>query len=222
MIRVLLADDHPLVRAGIRVLLQQISGVTVVAEADDGRATLLLIETLCPDIVLLDIVMPGLNGLETVAQIKKDFPQVRVLILSMHAHEAYVVEALRAGAVGYLLKGAQTIELELAIAAVAHGDIYLSPAIAKYVVVDYMQRAQGMAEPGMVEPGLYIRLTSRQREILKLIAAGQTTKEIALALNLSVKTIEAHRAQLMNRLGIHDVAGLVRYAIRIGLLESDD
>jgi DNA-binding NarL/FixJ family response regulator len=221
-IRVLLADDHTLVRAGIRALLQNLGGIQVVAEADDGREALRLIERLRPDVVLMDIAMPGLNGLEAAARATKEFPQVRVIILSMHANEEYVLQALRAGAAGYLLKGARTLELELAVTSVARGEIYLSPAASKHVVLDYVQRSGGETSGGGWEARSPERLTPRQREILQLIAEGHTTKEIAGQLSISVKTVEMHRAQLMDRLGIHDVAGLVRYAIRMGLIAPDE
>ncbi|HLN32916.1 MAG TPA: response regulator transcription factor [Gemmataceae bacterium] len=213
-IRVLLADDHVLVRAGIRALAQNIDGVEIVGEAVDGRHALAMIKTQEPDLVLMDISMAGLNGLEATARIAKEFPEVRVLILSAHANEEYVWQALRAGAAGYLLKDAGTAELELAIRAVARGESYLSPAVSKHVVADYVRRVGG-------EPRTLELLTPRQREILQLIAEGQTTKEIARTLHISVKTVETHRMQLMERLDIHDVAGLVKYAIRTGLIKSD-
>ena len=211
LIRILLADDHTIVRAGIRALLEKIEGVQVVAEAGDGREALRLIKEHQPDVVILDVAMPVLNGLEVTARVTKEFPDVRVIILSMHTNEEYVWEALRSGAAGYLVKNAATAELELAINAVARGETYLSPPVSKHVVLDYVRRVGG-------EQSLAERLTPRQREILQLIAEGHTTKAIADLLNVSVKTIETHRLQLMERLDIHDVAGLVRYAIRIGLV----
>jgi DNA-binding NarL/FixJ family response regulator len=220
-IRVLLADDHALVRAGIRALLQNLAGIEVVAEADDGREALRLIAELRPDVVLMDIAMPGLNGLDTTARVTKEFPQVRVIMLSMHANEEYVLQALRSGAAGYLLKGARLPELELAVTSVARGETYLSPAASKHVVSGYVQRAsRGGHSEADARPAE--RLTPRQREILQLIAEGATTKEIAQHLQISVKTVEMHRAQLMERIGIHDVAGLVRYALRIGLIQPEE
>jgi DNA-binding NarL/FixJ family response regulator len=210
-IRILLADDHTLVRAGIRSLVQSLPGVQVVAEAGDGREALSLIEMHQPDVALLDIAMPGLNGLEVAAQVADSFPYVRVLILSMHATEEYVLRALRAGAAGYLLKDADTAELELAIKAVTSGETYLSPAVSKHVT-EYVRRV-GEGERSTLE-----RLTPRQREVLQLVAEGNTTQEIARLMNLSVKTVETHRTQLMERLDIHDIAGLVRYAVREGLV----
>jgi DNA-binding NarL/FixJ family response regulator len=219
-IRVLLADDHVLIRAGISALLQRIPDLTVVAEADDGRDALQLIAMHHPNIVLLDISMPELNGLEVAERVAREFPDVRVIILSMHATSDYVLKAMRVGASGYLLKGARLAELELAITSVAHGETYLSPAAAKHVIGGYRDQASGaaLAADGQAQE----RLTARQREILQLIAEGQTTKEIAQVLTLSAKTVEMHRAQLMERLDIHDVAGLVRYALRAGIISGDE
>jgi DNA-binding NarL/FixJ family response regulator len=210
-LRILLADDHRLVRAGLRSLIGLMKDVEVVAEAQDGREVLDLARAHHPDVVLMDISMSGMNGLEATLQLKKQHPRVRVMILSMHATEEYVLQALRAGASGYLLKDSAPLELELALQAVARGETYLSPPISRQVVEDYMQRVGGEHEPLAV-------LTARQREVLQLIAEGSSTKEIARRLKLSVKTVESHRQQLMQRLGIRDVAGLVRYAIRHGLI----
>jgi DNA-binding NarL/FixJ family response regulator len=213
-IRVLLADDHALVRAGFRALLSKLPGIEVVAEAADGREALALVKAHLPDLVLMDISMAGLNGLDAAVRIAKEFPDVRVLMLSAHAHEDYVKQSLRAGAAGYLVKNAGIAELELAVQAVARGETYLSPAISKQVVADYIRRVGG--EPSPLE-----LLTPRQREILQLIAEGHSTKEIARVLHVSPKTVETHRAQLMERLDIHDIAGLVRYAIRAGVLNAE-
>ena len=213
-IRILLADDHTLVRAGIHSLLKNIEGIEVVAEAGDGREALRLVRTHRPDVVLMDIAMPGLNGLEATAHITKKFPQVRVIILSMHVNEEYILQALRAGAMSYMVKGADTSELEIAIKAVTRGETYLSPGVSKHVVTDYIQRLSG----GETSVEL---LTPRQREVLQLIAEGYSTKKIAQTLRISVKTVETHRMQLMERLEIHDIAGLVRYAIRIGLVKTE-
>ena len=212
--RVVLADDHTLVRAGIRALLEKLPDVHVVAEASDGREAVHLVTTTQPDVVLMDIAMPGLNGLEATRRLVKEFPAIRVLILSMHKNEEYVWQALRAGAVGYLLKDADLAELALAITAVTRGETYLSPPISKHVIREYVQRVGG-EETGLEQ------LTPRQREILQLIAEGHTTKMIAQRLGLSVKTVETHRVQMMERLDIHDIAGLVRYAIRMGVVLPD-
>jgi len=212
--RVLLADDHSLIRIGVRTLVEQLGGMEVVGEASDGRMALEMIKKHSPDLVLMDIGMAGMNGLEATARVTKDFPGVKVIILSMHATEEYVWQALRAGACGYLLKDSGLSELELAINAVMKGEMYLTPTVNKKVVMDYMERLDTDQTP--IE-----RLTRRQREILQLIAEGNTVKEIAWELNLSAKTIETHRSQLMDRLDIHDVAGLVRYAMRMGIIEPD-
>jgi DNA-binding NarL/FixJ family response regulator len=213
-IRVALADDHTLVRAGIRALLEQLPDVQVVAEASDGHDAVYVVATTQPDVVLMDIAMPGLNGLEATRRLVKEFPAIRVLILSMHKNEEYVWQALRAGAVGYLLKDADLAELALALTAVTRGETYLSPPISKQVIREYVQRVGG-EETGLEQ------LTPRQREILQLIAEGHTTKAIAQRLGLSVKTVETHRVQMMERLDIHEIAGLVRYAIRMGVVLPD-
>ena len=213
-IRVLLADDHTLVRAGFRRLIQDLPAIEVVAEAESGHEALRLVQEHQPDVILLDIAMPGLNGLEVAARLAEEFPRVRVLILSMHLNEEYVWQALRAGASGYLLKDSGDSELEIAIRAVARGETYLSPPVSKQVISDYMLRAGS-------EPSSLDRLTPRQREVLQLIAEGHSTKEIAFTLKVSVKTVESHRTELMERLNIHDVAGLVRYAIRVRLVSPD-
>jgi DNA-binding NarL/FixJ family response regulator len=212
-IRVLLADDHNLVRAGVRALLQNVAGVQVVAEASNGREALRLVEELRPDVALMDIAMAELNGMEAAGRIAREHPRTRVIMLSMHATEEYVVQALRAGASGYLLKNAGAAELEKAIKHVAEGETFLSPAISRQVS-DYIRRVGQ-------EPTSLDRLTPRQREILQLIAEGHTTKKIAQVLSISVKTVETHRSQLMEQLDIHDVAGLVRYAIRMGMVTSE-
>lgn len=221
-IRVLLADDHTLVRAGLRSLLQTLQGIQVVAEAEDGREALRLIETHQPDVVLMDIAMKGMSGLEAATRVSKEFPKVRVIVLSMHASEEYILQALRAGAAGYLLKDSGTTELEIAIRAVAGGETYLTPVVSKSVVQDYLRRVGGEVSKSVSETSPYEKLTPRQREILQLIAEGHTTQGMARILNISIKTVETHRAQLMERLDIHDIAGLVRYAIRIGLVRPDD
>jgi DNA-binding NarL/FixJ family response regulator len=214
-IRVLLADDHALVRAGLRRLLHDMEGVEVVAEAADGREALRLIEQVHPDVVLMDIVMPELNGLDATARVAARFPEVRVIILSMNASEEYVLQALKAGAVGYLLKDNSPAELEQAVRAVFDGGTYLTAAVSRHVIAGFLQRA------GASAAGTPARLTSRQREVLQLIAEGNTTKEIAKKLGIGVKTAETHRTQLMDALDIHDIAGLVRYAIRTGLIVPD-
>jgi DNA-binding NarL/FixJ family response regulator len=213
-LRVLIADDHALVRSGIRALVETLEGVEVVAETGDGVDALALIEKHRPDVVLMDITMPRLSGLEATARITREHPDVHVIVLSMHASEEYVWQALRAGAAGYVLKDAGLAELNLAIRAAARGEKYLSPTMSRHVVDGYVRGLTPELSP-------LERLTSRQREILQLVAEGLTTKEIAEKLHLAVKTVETHRGQLMSRLDIHDIAGLVRYAIRVGLITSD-
>jgi DNA-binding NarL/FixJ family response regulator len=213
-IRVLLADDHTLVRAGLRGLLQGISGVEVVGEAEDGHEALRMSGELHPDVALVDIGMPGLNGLDAAVQLMRADPRIRVLILSMHTAEEYVLRALRAGCAGYLLKRSAVSELEVAVRAVARGETYLSPTVSKQVVDEYVGRTGGSADP-------LEALTPRQREILQMVAEGHTSKEIAERLRLSFKTVEAHRAQIMERLGVDDVTALVRFALRVGLISSE-
>lgn len=211
-LRVLLVEDHALVRAGMRALLQKIDDVEVVADVGDGWEAIKHVQTAAPDLVLMDIAMPGLNGLDATSRIVKESPATRVILLSMHANEEYLRQALQAGASGYLLKGAELAELELAIRTIGRGETYLSPAVAKYAIEAYREKSE---EPS----GPLAKLTIRQREILQLIAEGHTTKDIAHRLNVSVKTVETHRAQLMERLAIHDVPGLVRFAMRVGLIQ---
>lgn len=212
-LRVLLVEDHTIVREGLHALLTIAKDIQVVAEAADGRQAIEIVEKHQPDVLVTDISMPGMNGLDLVEHLKRTHPGVKVVILSMHANEEYVWQALRAGALGYLLKDSAKNDLEQAIRAVARGETFLSAAISKQVIADYVRRAAPDSNP-------LDQLTPRQREILKLIAEGNSTKEIGHLLKVSTKTVETHRAQLMDRLDIHDVPGLVRYAIRLGLVES--
>jgi len=220
-IRVLLADDHALFRAGIRMLLERMAGVEIVGEASNGREIFSLLKRIPADVVVMDIAMPELNGLEATARVTREFPWVKVLILSMYATPDYVVQALRAGATGYLLKDAATAELELALRAIARGETHLTAAVSKTVVSDYLRRISGKGERVMEEMSPAKTLTPRQREVLQLIAEGRTTKEIAAMLQLSDNTIETHRRHLMERLDVHEVAGLVRYAIHMGLVTPE-
>lgn len=207
--RVLLADDHRLVRAGLRALLTEIPEVDVVAEACDGLQAVALTQQHQPDIALLDISMPNLGGLAALRQLGDAAPATRVVILSMHDDDAYVTEAIRAGAAGYLIKDCAVEELAQALQAVARGDCYLSPSVSRKLAHAFKNGAN--AAPV---------LTPRQTDILRQVAQGASSKEIARALNLSIKTIETHRAQIMERLSIRDVAGLVRYAVRSGLITA--
>jgi DNA-binding NarL/FixJ family response regulator len=213
-LRLLLADDHALVRAGMLALLSELPGVTVVAETGDGREALRLIRERKPDIALLDISMPGLNGLEVAARVAQEHPATRVIMVSMHGDDESVRRALVAGAAGYLLKNSDRSELELALITVARGDTWLSPSLTKRVVAAYAQGARVAADGGPLEV-----LTPRQREVLQLVAEGHSNKEIASRLQVALKTVETHRTELMERLGIHGVAGLVRYAIQVGLVQ---
>ncbi|HXG19182.1 MAG TPA: response regulator transcription factor [Methylomirabilota bacterium] len=222
LIRVLLVDDHALFRAGLRLLLAHTSGMEVVGEAADGREAVRVAKKTRPHVILMDIAMPGLNGLEATAQLSQECPESRVIVLSMHTNAQYVTQALRAGAAGYLLKDAAAAELEQAVKTVAGGAVYLTQAVSQQVIADYRRRlTPGKAGERAEEP-FSDSLTPRQREILQLIAEGRTTKEIASLLHRSEKTIEAHRSRLMNQLDIHDLAGLVRYAIRIGLVSPEE
>src|SRR4029078_3907763 len=218
---VLLADDHNLVRAGIRSLLQNDPEIQVVAEAENGRQVRDLVKTHKPDIVLMDISMPELNGLDSTAQLVKEFPTLRVIVLSMHSTEGYVLKALRAGASGYLLKGAANTELVLAIKSVARGETYLSSAVSKYVVEAFRRSPSDRSYNAIQPDRADTDLTPRQRQVLQLISEGHSTKEIAEKLNISVKTAKTHRAELMRRLDLHDVAGLTRYALANGILAEN-
>lgn len=206
--RVILVDDHRLVRAGLRALVDGFEGISVIGEADDGAAALELVRREPPEVVITDITMKGTDGLELALILRQEFPQVRVIVLSMHAEQNYVEQALRTGISGYLLKDAAMHELEFALRTVLRGDTYLSPAISKQVVAGYAQASAGSVE----------LLTARQREILTLIAQGSSAKEIAYQLDISTKTVEAHRAQIMERLHLHDVPALVKFAIQTGLI----
>jgi DNA-binding NarL/FixJ family response regulator len=209
-IRVLLADRHTLVRAGIRALVERIDHVKVVAEGAGGHQTLKLIEEFDPQIVLLDVTMPGFRGLDLIQEIAKKFPRVGVIVLTVQDNEEYAALALRAGASGFISKNSASNELELAINAVAKGEDYLASEVSKQVTLKFLKES--------VAAGL-TQLTARQREVLQMIAEGHATKEIARRLNISVKTVETHRAQIMERLNIHDIVGLVHYAIKTGLIE---
>jgi DNA-binding NarL/FixJ family response regulator len=214
-IRVLLVDNHPIVRSGIRAELEKLASVRVVGEATDGREGLALVKSQQPQVVFMDISMPGLNGLEATTRLTKEFPDVRVIILSRHENEEYFWHALKAGASGYLLKRAAIAEMESALRRVMAGEIYLSREIGvrlrKKFPLQQISRAKGPLD----------RLTGRQREILQLIAEGQTTKSIGLILKVSPKTVEYHRAKLMDSLNIHDIPGLVRLALGAGLISQD-
>lgn len=214
-VRVLLADDHTLVRAGIRALVEGIDGAVIVAEADNGRDAVALAKAHRPDLIVMDISMKELNGIEATLQIKAENPAARVLILSMHATEDFVRRALKAGAAGYIVKDSAPLELRLAIEAVGRGEVFVSSRVSQHLVAGL---SGNRVNPGSSELDA---LTPRQREILQLVAEGRSTKEIAFALTVSIKTVETHRAALMERLGIRDVAGLVLFAVRHKLVSAE-
>jgi len=212
-VRVLLADDHVLIVEAMRLLVERIDGVVVVACASNGREALALAHEHRPDLAIMDISMQELNGIDAAARMREELPGTRVLILSSHTGESYVLRAMRAGVAGYLVKESMPGELQSAVRAIMKGDTYLSPAISAHVVSGFTQGA-GEQDP-------LAAITARQREILQMIAEGKSTKEIAFALHLSVKTVETHRAAIMKRLGVRDVAGLVVFAVRHGLIRVD-
>jgi DNA-binding NarL/FixJ family response regulator len=211
-IRVLLAYDHTLVRAGISALIDRIEGVEVVAETGDGLETLRQIKETKPDIVLIDISMPGVPRLEILSRARKEFPEVSVIVLAMQESEEYALQAIRRGAKSCLTRAASRRELELAIKAVARGETYLSPE-------PFRKSFQALVNGNDGAHDVRAKLTVRQYEVLRMIAEGYSTRRMALALNISVKTVESHRGALMERLNIHDIAGLVRYAMKNGLVE---
>jgi DNA-binding NarL/FixJ family response regulator len=210
-IKVLLADDHAMMRGGLRMLLEQNAELAVVGEAEDGRETVRLVKKLSPDVVVMDIAMPDMNGIEATRQIVADHPGVKVIALSMHSDRHFVSEMLKAGATAYLLKQCAVDELLAAIKTVLKNQTYLSPCISG-VVVDHFVRSSSKSEPSA-----FSHLTDREREVLQLMAEGKSSKVIANQLNLSIKTIETHRMKIMEKLNIHTVAELTKYAIREGL-----
>jgi len=212
-IKVLLAEDHTIVRHGLRALLEGEGGIEVIGDAEDGREAVRKVEQLRPDVVVMDISMPGLTGLEATRQIKKRFPETRVVVLSMHTAEEYVAKLLRSGASGYVVKHAAPAELALAIQSADRGELFLSPSVARHVVKRFVEEA----EAGM-HKDRYDKLTEREREVLQLIAEGHPNREIARLLHISTKTVESHKAHLMDKLDIHSTAELTRYAIHKGVI----
>jgi DNA-binding NarL/FixJ family response regulator len=210
-IKVLLVDNHAIIREGLRSLLEKQPEMEVIADTDDGRKAIELVRELLPDIVIMDITMPGLNGIEATRQITAEFPDVKVIALSIHSKRRYVADMLSAGATGYILKECLFDELVQAIKAVAAGGRYLSPRITDVVVSDYVKRLSASADSP------FEALKTREREVLQLVAEGKSTKQIALELHVSTKTIEANRRQIMEKLNIHNVAELTKYAVREGL-----
>jgi DNA-binding NarL/FixJ family response regulator len=215
-IRILLADDHKIVRMGLRTLLANQVEMEVIAEAQDGRATLQMVRELQPDIVVMDIGMPELNGIEATRLITTEFPSVKVVALSMHSDRRFVARMLEAGASGYLLKDCAFEELAHAIRSICADQTYLSPEITGVVIGDYLRQLSSRTQPS-----LYSVLTPREREVLQPLTEGKTTKQIAALLHVSAKTIETHRSQIMEKLDIHSVAELTKYAIREGITTLD-
>ena len=216
-IKVILAEDHTIVRKGLRSLLDIEEGIKVVGEAENGKQVIKKVAQLKPDVVVMDIAMPLLNGLEATRRIKKDFPRVRVLVLSVHEDEEYIFQNVMAGASGYLLKNAAPTDLVSAIKAAYRNEAFLSPSISKKVVKEYIRQAAGTSR----EENSYEKLTNREREVLQLLAEGRTVKEIAHLLYLSTKTVQAHRAHLREKLNINSNAELIKYAIRKGLIKIE-
>jgi DNA-binding NarL/FixJ family response regulator len=207
--RILLADDHTIVRQGLRAILER-EGYEVVAEASDGREAISFAEKLRPDVAVLDISMPLLNGIDAAREVTKISPRTKTVLLTMYTEDHYVLESLRAGVTGYVLKMRAALALVQAIQAVMKGEIYLSPGISRAVVQAFLSKTDIPEDP----------LTTREREVLQLVAEGKTTKEIAAQLGISAKTADSHRTNIMEKLDIHDTAGLVRYAIKRGIIRT--
>ena len=212
-IRVLLADDHTLIRAGLRMVVDAQQDLTVVGEADNGREAVALAETLKPDIVVMDIGMPSLNGIEAARQIRETLPDTQIVMLSMHSDEGYVLRALKAGAKAYLLKDSAEADLARAVRAAAAGKSFFSPAVGKVLLEDYMRKLQRTGAEDSYE-----LLTPREREVLQLVAEGNSSKEIATLLNLSTYTVETHRARIMQKLSLRSIPDLILYAVRKGII----
>lgn len=215
-IRVVLAEDHTIVRQGLRSILEQQTGIDVIAEAENGREAVRIVEQLQPDVVLMDFSMPGLNGLEATRQIKQRVPEVKILILTRHANREYIEKILRAGASGYLIKKSAADELIIAIQSVYRGDSFLDPSISKTVIEGFLHQSENETQARDV------KITPRESEVLQLIAEGYPNREIASLLHISVKTVDNHRANLMGKLDLHSTAELTQYAIRQGIISLDD
>jgi two-component system response regulator NreC len=211
--RIVLADDHTIMRAGLRVLLEREPDLVVVGEAGDGRQTIDLIESLSPDVLVLDIAMPNLNGIEAARQVAAKHPGTAVVILSMHSDETYVLRALKAGVRGYLLKDSADVDLIRAIRAIRAGKAFFSPAVGKTLLEDYVRQLRQRGEEDSYE-----LLTPREREVLQLIAEGKSNKDVANLLNLSPYTVETHRSNILQKLGLHSIPDLILYAVRKGII----
>jgi DNA-binding NarL/FixJ family response regulator len=220
-IRVLLVDDHSLVREGLKLLISGMKGIKVIAETGDGLESIKLVKRHKPDVVMLDISMPGISGLDVIEELKKKRSKSRILILSMFKNPEQIFRAFNSGALGYILKNVETTELEKAIRTVSRNNIYLSPLISREVLAVNLRLEKNQAKEFGIDLSLFRNLTLREREVLKLIADGYTNKEIAKELEISINTVETHRLDVMKKLDIHNVAGLVRYSIETGLLTSD-
>jgi two-component system response regulator NreC len=212
-IRILLADDHTVMRAGLRLLLEREQDMVVVGEAEDGRRTVELAESQNPDVVVMDIAMPILNGIEATRQIAGKHPQIAVVILSMHSDESYVMRALKAGAKAYLLKDSAEVDLIRAVRSVKEGKSFFSPAVGKTLLEDYVRQLDQRGEEDTYE-----LLTTREREILQLLAEGRSNKDVANMLNLSLYTVETHRSHILQKLGLHTIPDLILYAVRKGII----
>lgn len=218
-IRVLLADDHAIVRAGLRMILAAEPDMSIVGETADGEGALRMTEEIHPDVVVMDISMPGMNGLDGVRRVKESVPDTQVVVLTMHEDQRYFFQALEAGASGYVIKGAAPIELLTAIRAVRRGQAYFCPSLAKQMLNDYLRRADAGSEK---EKDALGKLSDREKEVLKYIAEGKTGREIAAILYLSPNTVERHRANIMDKLGLHNRAELIKFAIRKGLVSLEE
>lgn len=216
VLKLLLADDHQIVRQGLRALLRTVPDFRLVGEAADGLEAVRLVERLQPDVLVLDLMMPGLNGMEVARQVARRMPQTRVVILSMHSNEAYVFEALQAGAMAYVLKESGADELVQAIRDVAAGRRYLSPPFSEHTIGAYRKKAEG------IPPDPYQKLTFREREVLQLTAEGLSGGEISERLFISPRTVESHRANLMRKLGVRNQKELIRYAVQRGIVSPDE
>ena len=215
--KVLLVDDHVVVRQGLKALFADEPDIEVIGEASNGREAVERLADLEPDVVLMDISMPGLNGIEATRQIQQRYPEIKVVVLSMHANEEYVFQVLQAGASGYVLKQSDSMEVLTAIRAAVAGGSFLSPPISRTVIDDYVRRADARGQSSDPEP-----LTSREREVLQLLAEGQSNREIAEELSISIKTVETHRSNMMNKLGLSSKTELIRYALRKGWAMLDE